>query len=350
VPRFKLDDKNSIHYQCIGEGENLVLIHGLGANLAFWYMGIARALSRQYRVITYDLRGHGRSTMPVSGYTLPDMANDLEALLDFLGVDHAHIVGHSFGARVALYFTATRPERVSKVIAADTQISCLQQQVRLGDWPYWKTWKKQLNEQGFHSLPRESEYINFQMLAHFNQLSNEFAHGALNRPRKKPSLRHRNMGNRGAERWESLMKTTSAKEDFKDDHQITKEGLQSIHIPTLALFGEYSHCLESCRQLNNYIDSCRVKIMPGAGHFLPAIKPRLFMHTVRQFISQASNDNNQIYILHNHPNFRERRRANLRDSSSAGVHYPLNDRFGELVMFDRRKRSSMYDSSIVSNQ
>ena len=177
MPRFNINTADSIHYQCIGEGENLVLIHGLGANLAFWYMGIARLLARQYRVITYDLRGHGRSTMPVDGYTLPHMASDLEALLDHLGVDHAHIVGHSFGARIALYFTTLRPERVRTLTAADTQISCLQNQVRLRDWPHWKTWKQQLNEQGFHSLPHDSEYINFQMLAHFNQLSNEFAHG-----------------------------------------------------------------------------------------------------------------------------------------------------------------------------
>jgi len=345
VPRFKIADDNSIHYQCIGEGENLVLIHGLGANLAFWYMGIARLLARQYRVITYDLRGHGRSSMPESGYTLPDMTNDLEALLDHLDVDHAHIVGHSFGARVALYFTTTRPERVRTLTVADTQISCLQNQMRLGDWPHWKTWKRQLNEQGFHSLPRDNEYINYQMLAHFNQLSDNFTHGALNRPRKKPSLRHRNMGNRGANRWERLMNTTSAQEDFKDDHQITIDSIKNINIPTLALFGEYSHCMETCRQLNNYMDSCRVKILPEVGHFLPAIKPRLFMHTIRQFMNQSGKDSDQIYILQNHPNFRERRKTDQRSL----VQYPLTDRYGDLAVFDRRKSTHIRESDIVSN-
>ena len=350
MPRFKIDEKNSIHYQCIGEGENLVLIHGLGANLAFWYMGIARLLARQYRVITYDLRGHGRSSMPASGYTLPDMANDLEALLDFLGVEHAHIVGHSFGARVALYFTTSRPDRVSTLTAADTQVSCLQNQVRLADWPYWKTWKQQLHQQGFHSLPNDNEYINYQMLAHFNQLSNDFTHGALNRPRKTPSLRHRNMGNRGGERWERLMKTTSAHEDFKHDHQITIDRIKRINTPTLALFGEYSHCMESCRQMNKHISSCRVKILPEVGHFLPAIKPRLFMHTIRQFMNQSGNNEDHIYLLRDHPNFRERRMSDRGNLSSAPAQYPLNDRYGDLVLFDRRKSASLFDSSVVSNQ
>lgn len=350
MPRLKIDEDNSIHYQCIGQGENLVLIHGLGANLAFWYMGIARRLARQYRVITYDLRGHGRSSMPASGYTLPDMANDLEALLDHLGVEQTHVVGHSFGARVALYFTISRPDRVSTLTAADTQISCLQKQVRLADWPHWKTWKQQLHQQGFHSLPPDNEYINFQMLAHFNQLSNEFTQGALNRPRKAPSLRHRNMGNRGGERWDRLMRTTTAHEDFKDDHQITVDRIKRINIPTLALFGEYSHCLESCRQLNNYIYSCRVKILPEVGHFLPAIKPRLFMRTIRQFMNQSDNNDDQIFILRNHPNFRERRMSDRGSQHPANAQYPLNDRYGDLVLFDRRKAASLFDDSIVSNQ
>ena len=351
MPRLKIDNDNSIHYQCIGQGENLVLIHGLGANLAFWYMGIARLLSRQYRVITYDLRGHGRSSMPATGYTLPDMANDLEALLDHLGVDHAHVVGHSFGARVALYFTISRPDRVSTLTVADTQISCLQDQVRLADWPHWKTWKQQLNEQGFNSLPSDNEYINFQMLAHFNQLSNEFTHGTLNRSRKTPSLKHRNMGNRGADRWKRMMSTTSAHEEFKDDHQVTIDSIKNINIPTLALFGEYSHCMESCRQLNNHLNSCRVKILPGVGHFLPAIKPRLFMHTIRKFMNQSGNNDDQIYILQNHPNFKERRMSDSKELSSESVQFPLNDRYGDLVLFDRRKPDSLYDSSAaVSNQ
>lgn len=349
MPILKLDGQTSIHYQCMGQGEDLVLIHGLGANLAFWYMGIARMMARHYRVITYDLRGHGRSSMPESGYTLPYMANDLEVLLDHLNVEKAHVVGHSFGARVALYFTTTHPERVHTLTAADTQVSCLQKQVRLADWPHWKVWKQQLRQQGFSSFPPEEEYINFQMLVHFNQMNGDFTHGALNRAGRTPSLRHRDMGNKGSARWDRMMATTSAREDFKDDHQITIDNLRRISVPTLSMFGEYSHCLESCRQLNNNVITSRVKILPEVGHFLPAIKPRLFMYTLRQFMLQFKDGPRQIRMAQERRPFRERRSGERRIYTPAQAPFPFNDRHGDLVLFDRRK-PLLLDSRIVSNQ
>lgn len=343
MPRLQIKDDVSINYQCMGQGEDLVLIHGLGANLAFWYMGIARLLARHYHVITYDLRGHGKSSMPASGYTLPDMADDLQALLDHLGVKTAHVVGHSFGARVALYYTTAHPERVSSLTAADTQVSCLQNQVRLGDWPHWKIWKQQLEDQGFDSLPPDDEYINFEMLAHFNKFSDEFANGGLNRRRRKmnPSLKRRDMGNRGAARWERLIRTTSAHEDFQDDHQITIEAIRKIQVPTIALFGEYSHCMASCQQLNYHIPTCKVKILREVGHFLPAIKPRLFMRTLRQFISQSGDE------LAIRRKIKNRRIVQLNKRSDHDAQYPLTDQNGDLVLFDRRK--PLYDASVISN-
>lgn len=342
MPKLQIANDVSINYQCMGQGETLVLIHGLGANLAFWYMGIARLMARHYHVITYDLRGHGRSAMPATGYTLPDMADDLRALLDHLNIKSAHVVGHSFGARVALYFTTVYPQRVKTLTAADTQISSLQNQVRLGDWPHWKIWKQQLKEQGLDPLPPDDEYINFQMLSHFNKFSGEFTNGGLNQRNRAPSLKRRDMGNRGAARWEKLMSTTSAYEDFQDDHQITIASLRQINIPTLALFGEYSHCMATCQQLNYQIQSCKVKILREVGHFLPAIKPRLFMHTLRQFVLDSSNE---LVIRRTIKNSRRQQRNN---QTVLSIKYPLTDQYDDLVLFDRRK--SLYDASIISNQ
>lgn len=286
MPDLVLSDA-SLHYQCQGEGDDVVLIHGLGANLAFWYMGIARALARGYRVTTYDLRGHGGSGMPSEGYRLPHMGADLEALLDHLGIRRAHVVGHSFGARVALFHAIQRPDRVATLTVADTQVSSLQPPMRLGDWPHWPRWKRQLQAQGHTSFPDEDEPISFQMLAHFNELSSEFAHGALNRRRgPAPSLRRRDMGLRGAGRWRRLMEATSAQRDFADDSPITPDGVASLPMPVLALFGEYSHCLGTCRRLKQLVPGCDVKILPGVGHFHPAIKPRLFVHVVRSFLGR----------------------------------------------------------------
>ena len=54
----------SLHYQQSGQGPDLVLIHGLAANLAFWFLRIVPALNKRHRVTVYDMRGHGKSGTP----------------------------------------------------------------------------------------------------------------------------------------------------------------------------------------------------------------------------------------------------------------------------------------------
>lgn len=278
-----------LHHVCDGQGEDVVMIHGLGANLAFWYMGIAREIAAKFRVITYDLRGHGRSRMNGSGYTLTSMGDDLDALFDHLGVTRAHIVGHSFGARVALAYAIRRPERVASLTVADTQVSCLQPPVRLRDWPHWATWKKQLIEQGHDNLPSEDEIINYRLLANFNRLSRQFANGRpLDVRHRGPSLRDRDMGRKGAQNWERLMSSTSAARDFENDSEITVPSLRRIAAPTLIIYGEYSHCLPTCRALKELIPGSHVMLVRGAGHFHPVIKPRRFLHALLPFLQHSA--------------------------------------------------------------
>ena len=91
------------HVQELGAGPPVVMIHGLLlGSMASWYFTAAPALARRHRVRLYDLRGHGRSSIPATGYQLPSMAADLEALMSHLGMERVHLVGHSFGGRVAL--------------------------------------------------------------------------------------------------------------------------------------------------------------------------------------------------------------------------------------------------------
>ena len=276
----------TLNYQVTGEGEHVVLIHGLGANMAFWYMGIARVLARHYNVVSYDLRGHGRSSAPPTGYDLPHLSGDLAALLDHLGMDRVHLVGHSHGARVALHYALTHPRRTQSLTLADTQLSCVQPRVRLSEWPHWKTWKQQLIELGHVDLPSDDEYISYRLLVGFNRISEGFTHGALARPSHSPSLKRRDMGARGAARWERLLETTTARTEFDDDRPITVDGLRHLDVPTMAMFGEYSHCLPSCDRIRALMPHCEVDIVPEVGHFHPAIKPRRFVRVLGRFLRE----------------------------------------------------------------
>jgi pimeloyl-ACP methyl ester carboxylesterase len=268
-------------------------------------MTVGRALARKYHVLCYDLRGHGTSGMPDRGYLLPNMVEDLVALLDHLEIERPHVVGHSFGARVALAHAIMEPSRLATLTIADTQAKCLQPPMKLREWPYWKRWKAELIEQGHSGLPDDEEIITFELLANFNDLSPGFANGALAKapravaagPRQQrrqqrgnagaaPSLRRRDMGRKGGARWSRLMETTTARADFADERPLTPEAIAAIDAPTLAVYGELSHCLPSCRRLEKLIPRTHVAIIPGAGHFHPAVKPLRFTKVLGHFLRE----------------------------------------------------------------
>lgn len=99
-----------------GSGEPLVLIHGVGMNRAVWAPQIAY-LARYYRVIAYDVLGHGDSPLPPENPRLADLGDQLEALLDELEIERACLVGHSMGALIALDFALRVPSRVRGLVA-----------------------------------------------------------------------------------------------------------------------------------------------------------------------------------------------------------------------------------------
>ena len=113
---------------------HVVLVHGLAANTAFWFPQLLPALVRDYLVTAYDLRGHGRSDMPASGYGTADMASDLHALLRHAGADRVHLIGHSFGGAVALHYAVLHPDRVASLTVADTRLGAFQPDPHMVGW------------------------------------------------------------------------------------------------------------------------------------------------------------------------------------------------------------------------
>ena len=89
----------------------LLLSNSLGADLAMWDPQVP-ALSRVFRVVRYDTRGHGRSPVPDADSTIDDLADDVVALLDRLDVERAHVAGLSIGGMTALRLAVREPHRV----------------------------------------------------------------------------------------------------------------------------------------------------------------------------------------------------------------------------------------------
>lgn len=106
-----------IHYEVMGEGEPVVLLHGLMVDWKSNFGELANDLSKDFKVIAIDLRGHGQSGNPQSseGYG-PAYVDDALAVMDAAGAESAHIVGYSLGGYIALKLAATQPERVRSLV------------------------------------------------------------------------------------------------------------------------------------------------------------------------------------------------------------------------------------------
>ena len=120
-----------LHYMDASRGLPLVFMHALGANMDVFRNQIP-SLKQCYRVITYDLRGMGKSEAPGRRgvtYSVELHAKDLEGLLDTLNIPRAAIIAHAYGGIVAMQFAMKRPERVDAMVLVNTS-------ARLGE-PVW---------------------------------------------------------------------------------------------------------------------------------------------------------------------------------------------------------------------
>jgi pimeloyl-ACP methyl ester carboxylesterase len=114
------------HVQQMGEpgAPTVVCVHGLGTDsLASWYFTLGKPLADAgHRVVMYDLRGHGRTERPPTGYTLDDFVSDVAALLDALDVTGpVYLVGNSFGGTIAFGLAVRHPERVAGITVIESE-------------------------------------------------------------------------------------------------------------------------------------------------------------------------------------------------------------------------------------
>lgn len=115
---FVCADGGRLRYCTAGAGYPVVLIHGLGLDACMWEPQWP-VLQREFRAIRYDIRGFGASTVPEAPYSHSD---DLLGLLDFLEARPAHVIGLSFGGRLALRFALDHPNTVKSLTLIDSAL------------------------------------------------------------------------------------------------------------------------------------------------------------------------------------------------------------------------------------
>ena len=104
-----------MNYNVDGEGDVLVFIHGLSDSLLYWEI-LTNSLKNDYKVVRYDLRGHGSSPLGDGEITMDVYVNDLLGLLEELKIDKVNLAGFSLGGMIALKFAIEYPQRVSSMV------------------------------------------------------------------------------------------------------------------------------------------------------------------------------------------------------------------------------------------
>ncbi len=268
--------------QQLGEGPDLILIHGLATNRAFWFPS-AVALQDHYRVTLFDLRGHGYSERPPNGYRPLDFAEDTLALMDSLGIQRAALVGHSYGGAAALEVAGLAPERVSHLGLIDTRVSRIQPLLRLHDTPLISEAEKEVaatHDADWAALPQVG-YLFLEAAARMRLAG------------KLPSARddftpfgEGRGAARAAKAWLDLLEHTSARDEL-DQPGMTQQALAQLCIPSLLMYGGLSRCVHSGHALRTLWPHARYLELPAAGHFFPLTQAAQVQDEIRQLMTAS---------------------------------------------------------------
>jgi pimeloyl-ACP methyl ester carboxylesterase len=255
-----------IHYLVQGQGEPVLLIHGFAVNDQLqWVMpGISRALAKDYQVIMYDNRGHGRSGKPHDAKQYgQEMVDDVVRLLDHLKIPRAHVVGYSMGGFITLKLLTLHPERFLTATlggAGQPQTQDLRFVAELADsLDQGKGFRPLLERLTPKGQPKPTEEqmkgIN-QMISTFNDVK-------------------------------ALAATVRGFKDFT----IVEDKLKTNQVPTLALIGVLDPLKEGVDDLKGRMANLKVVGIDGADHMNAFYKPE-FVKGLREFLGQHSQNGN----------------------------------------------------------
>ena len=257
-------DNTQLNYQIVGDGDPLLLLHGLGSSSQDWDLQMDD-FSRHFQVILVDLRGHGKSGKPPGPYSIPLFAEDIASLIIELGCSPAHVLGISLGGMVAFQMAISFPEVVKSLIIVNSTPELVPKTLkdRFGIW-------QRLLIVRFMGMRKMGEVLGNRFLPEPDQaeLREVFIdHWAENH---KPSYLESMKAVVG---WSVL------------------DQLNEIKAPTLVLGAEGDYfSIEDKKAYTKQISGAKLQIIKNTRHALPAEKPKVFNQSVIDFLSSLSNN------------------------------------------------------------
>jgi pimeloyl-ACP methyl ester carboxylesterase len=241
-----------VYYEEAGKGVPILLSHGYSATSGMW-KGQMEALAGDYRVIAWDMRGHGQTDSPddPNAYSEAATVEDMAAVLDACGVEKAVIGGLSLGGYMSLAFNVKYPQRVLALMAFDTGPGYKNPVGREGWNETARGRAKTLEEKGLDALGRSAEV-------------------RIAQHRSAQGLAHAARGMLA-----------------QFDSRII-ESLPEIKVATMVLVGENDQPFIGASQyMAAKIPGCRFVTIPGAGHAANIDQPAAFNDAVRAFLAET---------------------------------------------------------------
>lgn len=251
-----------LYFETLGSGEPLVLIHGNALDTRMWDDQF-EAFAETYQVIRYDMRGFGKSALPTEeNYS---EAADLKALLQYLELTHAHILGLSLGGAIAIDFALAYPKEIKTLIAVDSGLRGYE-------------WKKGFGEYYAEVLSKgEASGIE---AARQHWMSAELFSPAMEHPNVAEHLRKISLDYSG---WHWI----NNQDNILLLDPLPIQQLHNIHVPTLIIVGERDlpdfHAVADILQKG--ISNASKVVMPGVGHMSSIEAPEDFNEIVLSFLA-----------------------------------------------------------------
>ena len=252
-----------IHYEIEGEGPWLTMSHSLACNLHMWDPQMP-VLTKKFKVLRFDTRGHGQSSAPAGEYTLEQLADDLKGLLDALKIKQTHYAGLSMGGMIAQAFALKYPGVFQSMVLADTTS---RRPPNAGQM--WGERIQNAQTKGMGALVQ----------------------GTLERWFTEP---YRNSRKDVMEKIGNDIRNTPVNGFVGCCHAISKvdylDRLKEIKVPALIIVGEQDHGTppEAARAIQQNLPGSELKIIPSAAHLSNIEQAQVFNDSMLGFLNRVA--------------------------------------------------------------